>query len=81
MSLPKKHCGLRRSLGLSAAAFFAPFMLAMVSWLALSGTGLAQTSTSDPLSQLQQLQRGTAGGLGGLGNLGNGVIDTTSNSI
>jgi polysaccharide export outer membrane protein len=80
VSLPKKPCGQRRGLGLSAAAFFAPFVLAAVSWLALSGNGLAQTSGSDPLSVLQQLQqRGTTGGVGGLGTLGNGVVDTTTN--
>ncbi len=77
--LPKKPCGQRRSLGLSAAAFFIPFVLALAGWLALSGNGLAQSLGSDPLSVLQQLQRGTTGGVGGLGSLGNGVIDTTSN--
>ena len=79
VSLPKKPCGQRRGIGLSAAAFFAPFIVAVVSWLALSGNGLAQTSAADPLSVLQQLQRGTTGGVGGLGTLGNGVVDTTSN--
>jgi protein involved in polysaccharide export with SLBB domain len=76
VSLPKKPCGQRRGLGLSAAAFFAPFLLAVVGWLISSGSGLAQVSASDPLSLLQQLQRGTTGGLGGLGS---GVVDTTSN--
>jgi protein involved in polysaccharide export with SLBB domain len=80
VSLPKKPCGQRRSLGLSAAVFFAPFLLAVVGWLALSGNGLAQTTSgSDPLSLLQQLQRGSTGNLGGLGSIGNGVVDTTSN--
>jgi protein involved in polysaccharide export with SLBB domain len=75
--LPKKPCGQRRGHGLSAAAFFAPFLLAALGWLALPGNGLAQTSASDPLSVLQQMQRGPAGGTGGL--LGNGVVDTTTN--
>jgi polysaccharide biosynthesis/export protein len=78
VSLPKKPCGQRRGNRLSAAAFFAPFLLAVVGWLISSGSGLAQVSGSDPLSVLQQLQRGTTGGLGGLGSLGNGVVDTTS---
>jgi protein involved in polysaccharide export with SLBB domain len=85
VSLPKQPCGRRRGLGLSAAAFFAPFLLAVVGWLISSGSGWAQVSASDPLSVLQQLQRGNTGSLGGLGtlgglgNLGNGVVDTTSN--
>jgi protein involved in polysaccharide export with SLBB domain len=78
VALLKKPCGQRRSLGLSAAAFFAPFLLAAFALLALPGNGLAQTSNADPLSLLQQFQRGNAGGLGALGTLGNGVVDTTS---
>jgi protein involved in polysaccharide export with SLBB domain len=82
VSVPKKPRGQRRSLGLSAAGFFAPLLLAAVGWLISSGSGLAQVSGSDPLLLLQQLQRGntgTLGNLGGLGTFGNGVVDTTSN--
>jgi len=79
VSLPKKPSGRRRSFGLSAAGFFAPFLMAAIGWLTLSDNGLAQTSTSDPLSLLQQIQRGGTAGVGGLGSLGNGVVDTTSN--
>jgi protein involved in polysaccharide export with SLBB domain len=74
----KNACGKRRSRGLAVAAFFAPFLLAVVGWLAVPGEGLAQVSGSDPLNLLQQMQRGGLGGLGGLGTLSNGVVDTTS---
>jgi polysaccharide export outer membrane protein len=82
VSQPKNTGGKRRSHGLSAAGFFAPFLLAVACWLAMPGNGLAQGAGTDPLSLLQQVQRGAAGGvggIGGLGGLGNGVIDTTSN--
>ena len=79
VSQPKNAGGKRRSHGLSVAGFFAPFLLAVAGWLALSGDGLAQSTGTDPLSLLQQVQRSGVGGLGGLGSLGNGVVDTTTN--
>jgi polysaccharide export outer membrane protein len=74
----KNACGKCRSRGLAIAAFFAPFLLAAIGWLAMPGESLAQVSGADPLNLLQQMQRGGLGGLGGLGNLNNGVVDTTS---
>lgn len=80
MSKPKNAGGKRRNHGLSTAGFFAPFVLALGCWLALSGDGLAQSSGTDPLSLLQQVQRGGSGALGGIGGggSGNGTVDTGS---
>jgi polysaccharide export outer membrane protein len=79
VSQPKNTCGKRHVRGLSAAGFFAPLLLVLVSWLAAPGDGLAQVSGTDPLSVLQQMQRQGTSGLGGLGGLNNnGVVDTTS---
>jgi polysaccharide export outer membrane protein len=77
---PENSCGDRRSRGLSAAGFFAPFLLAAIGWLALPSGGHAQGLGSDPTQLLQQLGRGgLGGGLGALGGLSNGVVDTTTN--
>jgi protein involved in polysaccharide export with SLBB domain len=69
----KNACGKRPRSGLAVAAFFAPFLVAVAVFLAAPGEGLAQISTTDPLSLLQQRN-----GLGALGGLNNGVVDTTS---
>ena len=76
MSHRKNACGKRPGRGLTAATFFAPFLLALTLWLAAPGEGLAQnTNPTDPLSLLQQTQRN---GLGAFGGLNNGVVDTTT---
>jgi polysaccharide export outer membrane protein len=70
----KNACGKRPGRGLTAATFFAPFLLALTLWLAAPGEGLAQiTNPTDPLGLLQQ-----RGGLGIYGGLNNGVVDTTT---
>ena len=76
MSHRKNACGKRPGRSLTAAAFFAPFLLALVVWLLVPGEGLAQVGTNDPLGLLQQ-----RGGLGLYGGLNNGVVDTTSQTL
>lgn len=78
MSHRKNACGKRYSRSLTLAGFLTPFLLALVVFMAAPGQGLAQVSSTDPLSLLQQMQRNGQGGLGALGGFGNGVVDTTS---
>jgi protein involved in polysaccharide export with SLBB domain len=59
---------------LSAAGFFAPFLLALLCSLAVPGESLAQTN--NPLSVLQQLQGNSSRGLGGLFS-NSGIVDNT----
>jgi protein involved in polysaccharide export with SLBB domain len=79
----KNACGKRHGRSLTGVGFFAPLILMGIALLAAPREGLAQVSTTDPLTILQS-QRGGAGGLGGLGGLGgfgglnSGVVDTTS---
>jgi polysaccharide export outer membrane protein len=66
--------------GVSLAAFFAPFALALAGFLLTSNPGMAQSAGGD--SQLLQSLggRGGNGGLGGLFGFNNGgVVDTTTN--
>jgi polysaccharide export outer membrane protein len=60
----KNTCGDRRSRGLSAIGFFAPFLWALAGWLAQSDAVMAQIGGGDVGALLQGLQRGGTGTTG-----------------
>lgn len=66
--------------GVSLAAFFAPFALALAGFLLTSNPSMAQAGGGDSSQLLQTLGgRGGNGGLGGLFGFNNGgVVDTTT---
>ena len=73
----KKLCGRGRSRGVSIAGFLAPFLLALIGWLALASDSQAQIGGDATGLLLQNMQRG-GNNLGILGGLNNGIVDTTT---